>query len=192
MPVIRTARLLLVPATPAILRAELRSAAALAEALGVEVPGSWPPELYDEGAVRWALDALEREPAAADWGFYYVALQPAAGADRPLLIGASGYKGPPDTHGTVEIGYGILPEHRRRGYAREAVDGLLDWAFADERVARVIAHTLTELAPSIAVLRSAGFSFTGPGADPQEPGAIGYELTRAEYNLTAGRRGAEA
>jgi RimJ/RimL family protein N-acetyltransferase len=74
-----------------------------------------------------------------------------------------------------------VPERRRQGFAREAVDGLLAHAFADARVARVIAHTLVELEPSIAVLRSAGFSFVGPGHDPQEPSAIQYEMTRTSY-----------
>jgi hypothetical protein len=45
-------------------------------------------------------------------------------------------------------------------------------------VSRVLAHTLPELLPSIAVLRSAGFAFAGAGADPQEPSAVQYVLTR--------------
>jgi RimJ/RimL family protein N-acetyltransferase len=75
----------------------------------------------------------------------------------------------------------FFPEWRRRGYAREAVDGWLANAFADPRVAKVLAHTLVDLTPSIAVLRSSGFSFSGPGTDPQEPSAIQYVLTRDAY-----------
>jgi RimJ/RimL family protein N-acetyltransferase len=97
------------------------------------------------------------------------------------VIGAGGYKGAPDDTGTVEIGYGVVPERRRRGFAREAVDGWLAHAFADPRVRRVIAHTLVELEPSIGVLRSAGFSFVGAGTDPQEPAAVQYEITREAY-----------
>ena len=36
----------------------------------------------------------------------------------------------PTTTGRVEIGYGIVPLQRGRGYAREAIAGLTDWAFA--------------------------------------------------------------
>ena len=187
MPLIQTARLDLIPATPASLRAELNSPATLARVLGVEVPGSWPPELYDEGAVRWTLAALEHAPVIADWSFYYIARRPDAGTDASGLVGAGGYKGPPDAEGSVEIGYSVVPEHRRRGYAREAVDGWVAWAFADDRVTRVIAHTLVELAPSIGVLRAAGFSFVGQGNDPQEPSAVRYELTRTAYEATHGQ-----
>lgn len=188
MPRIRTARLLLIPATAADLEAELLSRDALAAALGAVVPPSWPPELYDEPAVRWTLAALEADPRFAEWGFYYVTIAPTDAADRPLLIGAGGFKGPPDASGIVEVGYAIVPEQRRRGYAREAVDGLLSFAFGDPRVERVIAHTLAELEPSIGVLRSAGFRFVGAGSDPHESEAIRFEITRAEYEGTrAGR-----
>jgi [ribosomal protein S5]-alanine N-acetyltransferase len=175
--VIRTPRLSLVGATPAHLRAELESPEALAAALGVSVASSWPPELYDADATRWMLGWLEAHADAAEWGFYYF-----VEAEAEQAIGAGGYKGAPNDAGMVEIGYSIVPERRRRGFAREAVDGLLAHAFADMRVTRVIAHTLVELEPSIAVLRSAGFSFVGQGHDPQEPAAIQYEITRASYD----------
>ena len=188
MPRIRTARLLLISATAADLEAELVSRDALAASLGAVVPGSWPPELYDEAAVRWTLAALEADPRFAEWGFYYVTIAPADTGVRPLLIGAGGFKGPPDSSGAVEVGYAIVPEQRRRGYAREAVDGWLSFAFAEPRVVRVMANTLAELEPSIGVLRSAGFRFVGAGTDPHEPEAIRFEITRAEYEGTrAGR-----
>ena len=174
--VIRTPRLRLVPATPAHLRAELESPTALSKALGVGIAPSWPPELYDADATRWMLGWLESHPDDAQWGFYYF-----VEADTSQAIGAGGYKGAPNDRGDVEIGYSIVPERRRHGFAREAVDGLLAHAFADARVTRVIAHTLVELEPSIAVLRSAGFSFVGHGHDPQEPAAIQYEIRRDGY-----------
>ncbi len=43
---IRTQRLDLIPGTVTQLRAELAGHAALAAALGVEVPEAWPPEFY--------------------------------------------------------------------------------------------------------------------------------------------------
>jgi RimJ/RimL family protein N-acetyltransferase len=189
MPRIHTPRLVLVPATVETLHAELEGSAALARAVGAAVSDEWPPELYDEAATRWSLAALERLPEFADWGMYYVT-EAAREGKGPRVIGTGGIKGPPDPAGIVEIGYAILPAHRRRGYARETVDGLLAWAFADRRVTCVIAHTLTELVPSIGVLRSAGFTFTGRGDDPTEPDAIRYELTRDAYARTASARAA--
>jgi len=189
MPRIHTPRLVLIPATGETLRAELEGNAAFARALGAQVPDEWPPELYDESAIRWCIAALEREPAFADWGMHYVA-QPVESDKDLRVIGGGGFKGPPDAAGLVEVGYAILPSHRRRGYAREAVDGMLAWAFADARVTGVIAHTLTELVPSIGVLRSAGFTFTGPGDDPTEPDAIRYEISRDAYVATKDTRAA--
>ncbi len=187
MPVLRTPHLLLIPATPATLSAELVSPSALGESLGVDVAPSWPPELYDADAVRWTLSSLESGACPPDWCLYYFA-EYADPPRRAILIGVGGFKGGPTDDGTVEIGYGVVPEFRRRGYAREAVDGFVGWAFEDDRVSRVIAHTLTHLAPSIAVLTSAEFTYVGPHADAGEPDAIQYELTRDAYALTRERR----
>jgi RimJ/RimL family protein N-acetyltransferase len=187
MPRIHTARLVLIPATADTLRAELEGIPALAAALAAEVPEEWPPDLYDENATRWSLAALERDPGFAVWGLYYVA-RSVDGGNHLRVIGTGGFKGPPDASGTVELGYAILASHRRRGYAREAVDGWLARAFADPHVNLVIAHTLTELVPSIAVLRSAGFSFAGRGDDPDEPNAVRYELDRNAWAASAPTR----
>jgi RimJ/RimL family protein N-acetyltransferase len=188
MPRIHTPRLLLIPATIATLNAELDGRRELARTLDVDVPSSWPPELYDESAVRWTLNALETHFLTPDWGLYYVAERQEPAKPRPRLAGVVGFKGPPDQGGTVEIGYGILTERRRLGFARESVDGLLGWAFGRESVTRVIAHTLTELTPSIRVLESAGFAFVGPGEDESEPDAIQYELRRDAYQRSDVRR----
>jgi RimJ/RimL family protein N-acetyltransferase len=186
MNVLRTPRLLLIGGTAETLTAELVSRQALGELLAADVPESWPPELYDAGAIRWMLSWLEAHPHQATWSLYYVAERPRSHQGRPLLVGIAGYKGAPDASGVVEIGYGIVPEQWRRGFASEAVRCLLGRAFDESYVAAVIAHTLPELAPSIGVLRRTGFLFDGPGNDPEEPTAIRFVLTRARYEeLTA-------
>ena len=174
-----TPRLLLIPATVTALRADLESRPALAAALDVEVPASWPPEGLDPPAIQWTIDALESGRVPQEWGAYYIATRESHG-ERPLLVGLAGYKGGPEA-GTVEIGYGILAEARRRGYALEAVNELIRVAFENDSVDRVIAHTLVGLVPSIGVLERSGFRFVGPGTDPHEPAAIQYELLRADW-----------
>ena len=67
MHALRTPRLLLIPATVAALNAELASRDALGKALEVDVPHSWPPELYDADAVRWTIDWLAEHPEHRDW-----------------------------------------------------------------------------------------------------------------------------
>jgi RimJ/RimL family protein N-acetyltransferase len=183
----------LISGTQQMLHAELHSPHALQRELGVALPDSWPPEFYDEEALRYMLRWLEAHPFESAWGFYYIVERPEAAVSTaseasPLAVGVGGYKGAPDEQGSVEIGYSVVPERRRRGYAREAVDGWLAHAFADDRVTRVLAHTLVDLTPSIAVLRSAGFAFNGPGTDPSEPTAVQYVLTRAKWAASASTR----
>jgi RimJ/RimL family protein N-acetyltransferase len=179
VPRISTPRLLLIPATVESLRGELSSNADLGRVIGAEIPPTWPPELYDADAINWVINALESGKSTADWSLYYFTR---LNADRkPTLVGAGGYKGDPDETGTVEVGYAILPEFQRQGLAREAVSGMLEFAFSEPRVRRVIAHTLTDLAASRGLLEKAGFTFVGLGNDPSEPDAIQYEITRDSY-----------
>lgn len=182
MTILRTSRLLLLQATPHALEAELDSREALGAALSVEVPDGWPPELYDADAVRWTIAWMAEHPEEIAWSLYYVAeAAPIDSSKRPRLVGVAGYKGGPDIQGVVEIGYGIVAERRRRGFASEAVRALIAHAFLDPRVATVTAHTLPELIPSIGVLRATGFAYDGAGNDPHEPTAIRYVLPRARY-----------
>jgi RimJ/RimL family protein N-acetyltransferase len=176
MPVIRTERLELVPATEHLLSAALESPTALSSVLGARVPATWPPEFLDAPALQFARDRLTGSPEAGGWWMYFILLPRDAG-DR-TLIGSAGYKGPPAEDGTVEVGYGIVTDHQRRGYASETVRGLVKRAFDLPQVRRVIAETYPELTPSIGVLRKCGFELTGEGS---EPGVIRFELTRRAY-----------
>ena len=96
-------------------------------------------------------------------------------SETPVAIGAGGYEGPPTSEGTVGIGYSILPEYRRHGFASEAVDGLLEHAYAHGDVTKVIAATLPELEASIGVLRKFGFELVGDGS---EPGVVRFAHSR--------------
>jgi ribosomal-protein-alanine N-acetyltransferase len=60
-------------------------------------------------------------------------------AGEPYGAGLAGFKGSPNNQGEVEIGYGIDPACRNRGYMTEAVRGLIDWAFEDPRCRSIIA-----------------------------------------------------
>ncbi len=63
--------------------------------------------------------------------------------------------------GQVEIGYRILPEHHRRGYAREAVTALIDYLIAEHGIHRIVGIAASPNAASKAVLRSLGFRHEG-------------------------------
>lgn len=167
-----TPRLRMVAADAQLVSTDLEGRSALAQALGIDVPENWPPELYDLKAMRYALAELA-DPLVRGWSFWYLQLRP---PESPLLIGICGFKGRPDMHGSVEIGYSILSQFRNRGLATEAVQGLVDWAFSHSMVKEVTAETFPYLKQSIGVLRNCGFHLTGAGS---ERGVVRYAISRS-------------
>jgi RimJ/RimL family protein N-acetyltransferase len=83
-------------------------------------------------------------------------------------VGRCGFKGPPDASGMVEIAYGMNPEDQGCGYATEAAAALVSYAFDDEKVRVVRAHTLPELNASGRVLSKCGFRQMGEVMDPED------------------------
>jgi RimJ/RimL family protein N-acetyltransferase len=84
------------------------------------------------------------------------------------LIGAGGFKGLPTRYGVVEIGYEIRPDYRNQGYATEFAQGLIDFAFQNEAVKVVQAHTLAEPNASTRVLKKCGMHFVQEMYDADE------------------------
>jgi [ribosomal protein S5]-alanine N-acetyltransferase len=167
-----TPRLELVAATVELAEAELSNPTALAGLLDAPSPAAWPPPLNDENSQRHFLSLL-RQPGAAGWSLWFcICRQPRA------LVGSAGFKGPP-REGSVEIGYSMLEAEQRNGYCTEAVQALVDWAFAHRAVDTIVAHTLPASRPSMRVLQKCGFIPVGIG--PMEDGArtIRYERPRA-------------
>ena len=161
-----TERLIVVPATVALVEEEIEDPAKLAATLHAELPADWPPEFHAAEQLAFARTALE-DPAAAGWWLHYFVLRE---RDRNVLAGVGGYKGPP-IDGVVEVGYSVVPSYQGQGIATEAVAGLIESARA--RGARTIrAETLPDLGPSIAVLRKLGFEPT----EQPEPGVLGFRL----------------
>jgi RimJ/RimL family protein N-acetyltransferase len=168
--VLRTPRLRLVPATDAIITAELDGPDQLAEVLHAAVPPDWPPEHHDIDTLAFWRDALSQS-GAEGWWLHYALLTT---ANRPTLVGSIGYKGPP-IDGVVEIGYSVVPSWQRRGLATEACRALIESAWR-RGAGTVVAHTLEGLEPSIGVLRKLGFA----PADSLEPGVLAFALRRPE------------
>ncbi len=169
---IKTQRLRLIPASVKSMEAEIENPAQLAKFLKIQLPDAWPPPLNDEASQRWMLDYLHKH-SGSRWGMWYITLP----STPSQLIGNCGFKGAP-VRGAVEIGYSVAPEHQRRGYASEAVCGLLRFAFADPTVQRVLAETFPDLIPSIGVLRKSGFRRVQGSS---EPGAMRFSLPRQRW-----------
>ncbi len=84
------------------------------------------------------------------------------------VIGKAGFKGPPGEDGVVEIAYGVAPDHQGKGYATEAAQALVAFAWRSGRVRLVIAHTLPEPNASTRVLTKCGFRKIGEVIDPED------------------------
>ncbi len=87
---LRTERLALIAATPALLRAELASPAQLAALLEAAVPEAWPPPQNTPEAAQYALRFLEGGPDCAGWMTWYFIRQ-----DGRVLVGHGGFCGRP-------------------------------------------------------------------------------------------------
>src|ERR671916_2722740 len=116
---------------------------------------SW--ESCDE---REALDFIREmrtsEPGTpGEWFQFAVELK-----ETGVLIGDCGLKTEEDGW-QAEIGFTLSREHQGKGYASEAVPRLLDYAFGDLRLHRVVALADQENAPSVALLERLGMRREG-------------------------------
>lgn len=107
---------------------------------------------------------LATNGAAMPWGGYLTV----DGAGT-RVIGTCGFKGGPDSSGTVEIAYFSFPGEEGRGVATAMAGAMVRLASADEHgVAVVCAHTLPERNASCRVLEKNGFHFVGDVIDPED------------------------
>ena len=73
-------------------------------------------------------------------------------------IGGLAFKGPPNREGEVEVGYGLQPPYRGKGYMTEAMREAFRWAFEEPRVQAFIGEVEKTNLPSIRVLQRLGMA----------------------------------
>ncbi len=77
--------------------------------------------------------------------------------DTLEIIGDAGFKGLNFEENNIDIGYGIIKEERRKGYAKEAATELINWAFSNEIVKEITARCLINNISSINLLKKFNF-----------------------------------
>lgn len=102
---------------------------------------------------------LQENPAYKPWASRAIILK-----SEMEVIGLIRFHNTPDPHadkpymkGSVELGYQIFSDHRRNGYAREAIFDIINWATAYFSIRRFITSVSPENAASLALIRSLGF-----------------------------------
>ena len=147
----RTARLDLQPLPAAAAAALPDDREKAAELLGATLPPAWPQsELLDVLPMQAAA-----EPDQERLGVWVMVER-----ETNEVVGDVGFMGPPED-GVVEIGFGVIPDRRRRGYATEAAEALVDWALRERGIRSVSARCDADNEASMRVLERVGFARTG-------------------------------
>ena len=146
---LRTARLALAPLSPAAATLLTDRRADAAEHVGAELSPDWPLRERLEAVASQAIVTPDR----AEWGIWVLVDQ-----QDCVVIGDIGFSGAPGRERSVEISYSVVPSHRGRGYAAEAVAALTAWALSQPGVELVVACCELDNVASIRTLERAGFS----------------------------------
>ena len=150
-----TENLILVSCSVEMLQSLIDEDIDLAELIGVQVPEGWPAEELKEVA-PYFINLLSQSPDMAGRLCWFIVEK-----EQDIVVGSIGFKAKPDKNGTVEIGFGIDPAFRQKGYATEAVKRFTDWALSQNDIEKVIAECALDNKPSVKVLEKAGMQKTG-------------------------------
>ena len=163
---IETPRLLLRHIPPAALHAGLSgNRQAVEQSLRANVPS----DLIDEPDVlRHAANRLAEDPGYLPWSARAILLKASL-----HMVGHVRFHGQPDAdylhpfvRHAIEFGYAIFAAHRRRGYAEEAVRGLMQWARQAHGVDRFVVTIGPDNAASTHLAAKLGFTRIGENVDP--------------------------
>jgi RimJ/RimL family protein N-acetyltransferase len=163
-----TRRLRLVPLTFAQLELCLTDLPALEAGLGLPVSREVLTERV-RGSIRKKIEKMSvMDEMRHPWQTYWLIII----TEEDFGAGLAGFKGYPDKSGSSEIGYGIDPAYRNKGYMSEAVDVLVAWALQHPFCKRVTATTVENPA-SRRVLEKLGAHLLS-----EDHGSTSWEFTR--------------
>lgn len=112
---------------------------------------SWESCSVEEAAEFIETQRLQQPGVPGQWFQFAIELRESA-----ALIGDCAFKLNEDDARQAEIGFTLSRQFQKRGYAAEAVARVLDYAFAELELHRVIAVTDSENHASVALLERLG------------------------------------
>ena len=182
---IHTPRLRLMTMELAHLAAIVRDPVSLGDLLGVAIPEDWPayPAAYPH-----ALALLKKESLRSSSGWWlYLFIDPAL----KVLVGCGGFKDAPDQNGVVEIGCEIAPASRGRGFATEAMRGLINYACTRPEVRAIDAYSQSESGMQASLLQTVGMTRIGEALDTNADIAWHWRVTSDAFVGARRRAGME-
>jgi ribosomal-protein-alanine N-acetyltransferase len=146
-----TERLILIPYTIDLCRNILNNDYRDLEVLNLKQGKSWPDADVLDTLPRIInnLNKVEYPTGYESWMIIK--------KDTSEVIGDLGFKGFNNEEENLDLGYGIIKEERRKGYAVEAVSEIIKWAFSNKIVKEITANCLTENMSSINLLNKFNF-----------------------------------
>lgn len=146
---LKTEHLDLIPYTQQVAQAAMTDKSQVEQLLEVRVPSDWPWSHMQE--VLPFIAQLAADPLQLGWGAWLM-IHRGDGA----IIGDLGFAGKPDESGTVVIGYNVLPAYQNQGYGFEAVQALVNWAFTQPNLKRIVADCYDNNPASMRILEKLG------------------------------------
>jgi len=165
---IHSPRLELIAMSPDFLSASLRDDLdAASRIIDFSVPQDW---LETKWLMELRLAKIRANPALEPWLLRAVGLR-----ETRTMIGFIGFHTLPGAEylnpyapGSVEFGYTIFPAYRKKGYASEAAQALMDWAVREHGVSRFVVSISPANEPSMRLARNFGFRKVGTVMDPED------------------------
>ena len=146
-----TERLILIPFTIDICRNILNKDYKDLEVLNLKKGSSWPDADVLDTLPR-IINTLNKVECPTGYESWMIIKK-----DTLEVIGDLGFKGFNNEEENIDLGYGIIKEERRKGYAAEAVNEIIKWAFSNEIIKEITANCLAENISSINLLNKFNF-----------------------------------
>jgi [ribosomal protein S5]-alanine N-acetyltransferase len=140
---------------------------------GAVFPRPVQPPPYMAEALPAVRNRLRESPSELHWWNWLVVRR-----DNREAIGSVAFAGGPDEAGAVLIGYAMYPGGEGNGYATEATQALVEWAFTQPGVRIVRAMAPVWNTPAVHVAEKVGMRPVGSYEDDEVGEVLIYEVAR--------------